>query len=264
MSTGAGKSGLEGALNAVAKVFRDRLIERYISLKQAFAEGNYDSCGVRAARFSEVMLRFLQNELTGSYTRFGTSIGNFDDECTALHRTPRSSGPDSFRLLIPKALKFVYSVRNKRGFGHESGDVDADIIDAETCMHITDWCMSELIRVVHTLSLEEAQSLLDSISTRRIPLVWDVLGRKRILDTKITFSEKTLLLLYSEHETGIPSEDLFSWTEHSNLAVFKRDVLRRLHKARYLEYDEEIEMVILSPKGIQKVEDELFKRLNNS
>jgi hypothetical protein len=49
-----------------------------------------------------------------------------------------------------------------------------------------------------------------------------------------------------------------SWTEHSNAAVYRRDVLGRLHKERSVEYDRETEMVAISPKGVAKVEAELL------
>jgi hypothetical protein len=72
--------------------------------------------------------------------------------------------------------------------------------------------------------------------------------------------EKTLLLLYSSQELAVPSEDLFEWTEHSNQAVYRRDVLKTLHKNRLIEYDKENQMVAISPLGIDKVEKELLVR----
>ena len=44
-----------------------------------------------------------------------------------------------------------------------------------------DWIVCELIRVYHGLSLEEAQDLVDAISVKNIPAIWEVAGKKRVL-----------------------------------------------------------------------------------
>jgi len=258
MSTKVGQTQLESALSGIPKKFRSRLVERYGGLKAAFTSGQYDACGLRAAKFCEIMLRLLQDRLTGSYIAFGSKIPNFEVECGKLQQTLKSAGPESLRILLPKALAFLYSIRNKRGIGHEAGDVDANRIDAVTCARLADWCLCELMRVVHKLSLEQAQELLDAISGRQLPVVWSVLDRKRVLKPAMDYSSKTLVLLYSEPGFAVPAEDLFRWTEHSNMSVYRRDVLRRLHDKRLIEYDRETEMAVISPLGIQRVEEKIL------
>jgi len=147
-----------------------------------------------------------------------------------------------------------------RDRAHEGGDVDANEIDAATAVRIADWCVCELIRLYYTVSLEEAQGICDAIAERQLPQVWDVFGKRRVLDPKQSYSNQTLLLLYASPESAIPMEDLVSWTEHSNAAVYRRDVLSRLHRSRLVEYDREVEMVTISPSGIAKVETELLSR----
>lgn len=246
------------ALQALPTDYRTRLIKAYSGLKDAFGNGNYDACGLRAGRFCEVLLRWVQVELTGTSTAFGAKIQNFRDECEKCEQTPASAGHESVRVLIPRALNFLYTLRNKRGIGHEGGDVDANEIDAATAVRIADWCVSELIRLKHTVSLEEAQAICDAVAERQMPQIWEVGGKKRVLKPSLNYTDQTLLLLYSTAEIVVGAEDLLDWTEHSNPAVYRRDVLRRLHKARYVEYDEEAEMVRLSPTGIRRVENELL------
>lgn len=263
-STRATDHALDAALQAVPGRFRQRLIDRYLQLRAAFTQASYDSCGLRAAHFAETLLRFLQHNLSGSFTPFGDKIGNFAQECQKLEKVPSSAGPDSLRLFMPRALNFLYTLRNKRGIGHVGGDVDANEIDAATAVRIADWCVCELIRVVHKMSLEDAQALLDAIAVRQLPQVWSVAGRRRILDTSLDYKSQTLLLLYNESEPIVPSEDLHAWTEHSNFSVYKRDVLRSLHSARLVEYDRDSETVTLSPLGAQKVEIELLPALGKA
>ncbi len=233
---------------------------RYRDLKSAFVNGQYDACGLRAGRLCEVLLRVLQNELTGSYTPLGTKLGAFDQECQKLEKLAKSAGIESLRVIMPRALNFLYTLRNKRGIGHEGGDVDANEIDAATAVRVADWCISELIRVVHAISLEEAQGLLDAIAEREVPQVWSVANAKRVLDPSLNYREQTLLLLYRE-EAAVPVEDLSSWIEHPSMSNFRAHVLLPLHRVRLIEYDRETETALLSPTGAQRVDEQIMPKL---
>src|SRR5919204_3992952 len=84
MSTPNREISLNDALSSIAPPFRQRLLKAYNGLKTAFIEGNFDTCGLRAGRFCEVLLRWAQNELTGTYVPFGRKIPNFKLECDRL------------------------------------------------------------------------------------------------------------------------------------------------------------------------------------
>lgn len=250
-------STLEDALSSVPKVFRTRLIKHHGDLKRGYARGDFDACGSRAGKFCETLIRYLQNHLEGGYTRFGQQI-NIYDESRRIEGLPKTSGPDPFRVFIPRALCFLYTLRNKRGFAHVGGDIDSDPIDAATCVRVADWCLCEVIRVVHSLSLEEAQTLVDTLASRELPDIWSVGGRKRVLRPGLDYKSEVLLLLYSQPEDAVLIEDLFDWTEYSRLDNFKARVLTPLHQARSIEWDRESDLVTISPTGIAKVEDEIL------
>ncbi len=98
-----------------------------------------------------------------------------------------------------------------------------------------DWIVCELLRVHHGLSLEEAQALVDGLSIRELPLVWEVGGGKRVLRGGLSAKEKTLLLLYSSEEFTVMTEDLVAWVEYSNPHVFRSAVLKSLHASQFVE-----------------------------
>lgn len=262
MSIAKSSTSVADALAPLPAAFRARLLAAYTGLKQAYVEGNYDTCGLRAGRFCEVTLRLLQHILTGAHTPFGSKIVNFRVDCEALEQTPKTAGPESLRILMPRAISFVYTLRNKRGIGHEGGDVDANAIDSATAVRIADWCISELIRIYHNLSLEEAQALCDALAQREMPMVWEVFGRKRVLDHRLTYPEKTLLLLYSTLDAAVAEEDLVEWIEHPRPREYRKDVLKRMHRSRLIEYDTEMRMVLIAPPGIRRVERELLANSN--
>lgn len=249
---------IEQALQGVDSSFRDKIIASYKEIKNRYSKSlynlEYDSTGLSVGKFCETILRFLQKRLTGSNTPFGSKINNFDDECRNLSKTPQSAGKESERVIIPRALQFLYTLRNKRGIGHVGGDVEANKIDTETIVRVSDWVICELIRINHTLSLEEAQAIVDSISEKSIPEIWNVGGKKRVLSNGLETKEKLLLLLYQSTENYEFAEDLYKWVEYSDYSMFKRTVLSPLHKKKLIEFDKETGIVHISPIGTLEVE----------
>lgn len=249
---------LHTALKNLPDDFRDSLIATYLELKRKYSEAQYDYAGISAGKFCEVLIRLLQLEITGTYIAFGTSIVNMADECRKLVSSPKTAAIESLRLIIPRALMFLYTIRNKRGISHIGGDVDANKIDLAALIVTADWIICELIRIYHGLSLEEAQDLIDGISLKSIPAIWEIAGKKRVLKQGLSAQHQVLLLLYSNTDVAVLSEDLCSWVEYSKLSMFKIRVLEPLHNKRFIEYDKETETVYLSPLGAKEVESKVF------
>lgn len=264
-STSSANKAFDVALAGIPKDIRGRIASSFIEVQQRyldaeFSDRSYDSIGLSAGKFCEAVLRCLQQQLTGSHVPFGTQLKDFVSECRKHEQQPSTAGPDSLRIIIPRALLFVYTIRNKRGIGHVGGDVDANRTDMGAIQASVVWIVCELIRVFHGVSLEEAQALVDSLNTRKMPVVWEVMGRKRVLRTDLNFREKALMLLYTAQHDGILIEDLFEWVEYSNFSMFKRSVVGPLHTERLVEFDRETESVFISPLGLRYVETTLLEK----
>jgi hypothetical protein len=149
-------------------------------------------------------------------------------------------------------------MRNKRGIGHVGGDVDANAIDIATMTRTADWVICELIRINHGLSLEEAQDIVDGFSVREVPTIWEVAGKKRVLKDGLIARDQVLLLLYSSADSAVLIEDLFAWVEYATLSLFRKNIINDLHKKRLVEYDQDSETIVLSPKGAAYVEESLL------
>ena len=258
-NTSKSKSPLEVALASVPAQFRSRIIKPFLDVKKRLGEGNDESLGLAAGKLCKSVLRLLQSEILKASTPFGQQIANFASECRKLIESPKNAGVESLRVVMPRALVFIYTLRNKRGIGHVGGDVDANHIDAMTMARACDWVICELIRVYHKLSLEEAQDLVDGLAQRNVPDIWHVAGKNRVLRQDLDFKQQVLLLCYQEPGNAVLQEDLFSWVEHSNFTVFKRSVLEPLHKKRLIEYDKSADTVTISPLGFKEVEERILK-----
>ncbi|MCZ7597852.1 MAG: hypothetical protein M5U09_09145 [Gammaproteobacteria bacterium] len=133
-------------------------------------------------------------------------------------------------------------------------------MDAKLVLESSKWIVAELVRVFHEVDTAEAARVVDDLVEKTVPVVWRVGSKKRVLDPSLSKKDQTLLLLYSV--SGPVSErDLVSWVEHSNASTYRRDVLRRCHRARLVEYNEESGEVELSPTGIAYVEENLALEL---
>jgi hypothetical protein len=259
MNVSSNKSRLDAALANVSNTFRGKIVKCYLEVRRHSVDGNVKALGLSAAHLCEVVLRLLQQETVGRYIPFGSKIPNFADECRRIVTSTNMKVVESLRVVVPRALVFIYTVRNKRGIGHVGGDIDANRIDAATISRNCGWLICELIRVYHNLPIEEAQDLVDSLSEKSMADIWEVGGKKRVLRQDLDFKQKVLLLCYQNTSHGILSEDLFDWVEYSNYSIFKKKVLKSLHNGKLVEYDQQSEFVVISPLGIEEVEQKIIK-----
>jgi hypothetical protein len=145
-----------------------------------------------------------------------------------------------------------------RNVGHVGGDVDPNHMDAEAVVGMASWVMAELVRIFHGVSTKVAEDTVDALVERKTPLIWEVEGIKRVLDTSLGAKDQVLLLLH--HSTDwVPSDDLFKWIGYSNPSVFRTKVLGALHKDRMIEHEPSAGRARISPKGVKDVEDRLLK-----
>jgi hypothetical protein len=178
------------------------------------------------------------------------------EACLALEKSPANiqGGDRSLRILLPRALLTLYKVRNNRGVGHVGGDVDPNFMDATLVYAMSSWIMAELIRIFHSLSTLEAQQVVDTLSERKLPLVWSPGGTlKRVLDEGLSKSDQTLLLLH-HNVTWVDEEDLFRSVEYGSARDFRTRILAKLHKGRLIEFDRGEKRARISPKGSEHVQ----------
>jgi hypothetical protein len=164
--------------------------------------------------------------------------------------------PRSLRIQVPRILVALYEIRNNRGVGHVGGDVDPNHMDAVAVVSMAKWVVAELVRIFHNVDTDAAAAITDALIDREVPLIWSTGSNKRVLNTKLTMKQKTLLLLYGEARP-VQEREMLSWVEPSRPSDYRRDVLRAAHKAKLLEYDPVAATIEISPRGVALVEKEL-------
>jgi hypothetical protein len=247
----------EEILGLLPRELRNELLAAYTRIVKNYRERRWEPSELNGGKFCEVVYTILRGYIDGAFAAAAVKPRNMVDACHSLEQAPSSAFSRSVRIQIPRMLIALYEIRNNRGVGHVGGDVDPNHMDATCVLQMSKWILGELVRVFHNVDTETASDAIESIVERVVPIVWEIDGRLRVLDTDLTMKDKTLLLLY-HHSESVHESDLVGWVEHSNASVFRRDILRKAHRQKLIEYNPTTRMVTISPKGIEYVEETIL------
>ncbi len=236
---------------------RNELLKSYAEILRNYRERRWEPSELNGGKLCEVIYSILNGYVIGRFPKKSSKPRNIVEACRSLENAAVTF-PRSVRIQIPRMMIALYEIRNNRGVGHVGGDVDPNHMDATCVVEMSKWLLSELVRVFHDVTTEEASAVVEVLIERTIPIVWRTGDNYRVLDPNMHMKDKTLLLLY--HSQGAVSDSyLFQWTEHSNISIYRRDILRVAHKKKLIEYNSQNKTVEISPLGISYVEDLILK-----
>lgn len=246
-------------LSAIPTALREPLIETYREIASNFSEHRWEPLELNGGKFCEVVYWIVHGFVTGSYAAKPSKPPNMRDACRTLENLTSSGKPGDhgLRILVARMLPPLYDIRNNRGVGHVGGDVDPNLMDSTAVYSIASWILAELIRVFHQVSTREAQDIVDALVERKIGLIWSPGTTKRVLDTTLSTSDQTLLILH-QSVAWVTESDLVDSTEYSSASMFRARVLEKLHKSRHIEYDRKNSRARISPKGSDYVESAII------
>lgn len=243
-------------LAAIPSELRGPLLDAFNSLIRNFREGKWEPSELNGGKLCEVVYTILKGHMDGVFPSKPQKPPNMVEACKAFEQADKIIHSRSLRIQIPRMLIALYEVRNNRGVGHVGGDVNPNHMDAVLVLSMAKWIMAELIRVFHNVNTEKASAVVDALTDRNLSLIWKVGETRRVLNIELGMKEKMLVLLY-EHFEAVGESELVEWVEHSNAAVFRRDVLVKAHKAKLIEYNRDERTVQISPLGVKHVEEKI-------
>src|SRR6266480_6253403 len=190
------RKGIEAQLAAFhpAKLVTE-LLEAHAEAKRNFYLGGLRLSAVEGGRFCEAAFRILENAATKQHTPLGAQLAT-EKLIEKLANLPKTSAPESIRIHIPRALRVVYDIRNKRDAAHLADGIDPNLQDAILVTSVLDWVLAEFIRLYHNVSADVAEQLVGQIVTRVVPVVQDFDGFLKILKPNLAVSDYCLVLLY--------------------------------------------------------------------
>lgn len=240
------------ALGLLPQTLRDELLEVFNSIVSNFHQDKWEPSELNGGKFCEVIYSIVKGYSDGAFPVKSTKPSNMVVACQQLENL-NAALPRSLRIQIPRMLVALYEVRNNRGVGHVGGEVNSNLMDSTVVLYMAKWIMAELVRVFHSVDTKTATEVVESLMERNIPIIWNVKGKKRVLNSGLSMKNKVLVLLSSEMGS-IKETDLVSWIEHTNPSVFRRDVILSGHKDKLWEYDKETKEITLSPLGMKEAE----------
>lgn len=190
---------------------------------------------MEGGRFSEAVFRLLQHAAGRPVTPLGKTLPSVDKLLVALENA--FGQHDSVRIQIPRTLRLIYDIRNKRDVAHLGDGIDPNFQDATLVISNIDWVLAELVRLYHGVSADRAQEILEDLVTKEVPAIQEIDGHPVIL-SDVRPRDQALLLLYRAGAEGASLDELASW-----LRVRRKDHL----KARLLRLDDD-KLVLQHPK----------------
>ncbi len=218
----------------VPAVLAREVLEAFTGAKRRFYLNDFMPNAVEGGRFSEAVLRVLQWATTGKFTPLADPKFKADTVITALANLPAGTNPESIRLHIPRAVRVIYDIRNKRNTAHLSDGIDPNFQDASIVVAVLGWVLAELIRLYHAVTANVAQAMIDALVSREVPLIQVFDGKPRLLKT-MGASDHVLILVYWAGEAGVDRKELTKWLPPKMQANIVR-TLKALHDKHLLHF----------------------------
>lgn len=234
-------------LNKLPNDLAGALREEYQKLHSQYFLGRWEPSQLDGGRFAEVVLCIVELENTGNFTPIGTQLNR---QVIVRSAEQNTTLPDSLRFQIPRLAELILDFRNKRNVAH-LGKINVNEMDSTFVLHAANWIIAELIRSETQMSPDDAQEEIKKIIERKVPIVEEIGGRLKCLDTNLDVKRKVLVFCYQKFPSGISLDDLFNWTEYSNRGVLRKQ-LADLNKDGRIDFRNDVAR--LTKKGLIWVE----------
>jgi hypothetical protein len=197
----------------------DELVEAFAEAKRRFYRDDLRPSEIEGARFSEAVFRILEWATTQTYTPVGDTLPKVPTLMSKLEQA--TSATDSVRFHIPRTLRLIYDVRNKRDVAHLGDGIDPNQQDATMVVRNMEWVLAELVRLYHNVSAKDAHGIIVDLVSKDVPLIQEFDGFPRVLK-QLRASDHFLVLLYWRGVEGASYDDLHAWARAPMRSNLKR------------------------------------------
>ena len=227
----------------------DEVLYHYNVLRREARLDHWESCLVNGGKFVEAVLKCFHYLSTGSEV---DSV-KVDEETRHLEHATQLNNFE--RMTVPRALRLIYEFRNKRGGAHNSS-FDPIKTDCALVVAVSNWVMEELTRLYLTNDAVAAQTLVESLLVKDIPLVEDMEGDRLVLRPGLSARVQLEILLYREFPERCTMNDLIRWVHNHSIENIR--VTLRTMKQKNLVHETE-DGWKLTDSGMHEAEMEITK-----
>lgn len=245
-----------GLANSLDGKLVDELLEAYVEAKRNFYLGSLRPTEVEGGRFCEAAFRLLEQRTTGRFTALGKQLNT---QKIASDLEANTAELDSVRFHVPRALRVVYDIRNKRDAAHLGDGIDPNLQDGTLVSSVLDWVLAELVRLYHAVPADEAQRIVESLVSRRAPVVQDFAGFLKVLNPKLQAKDHLVVILYHRGSEGATYRELDTWARPAMRANLGRTLDQLVHKHAFVHFDGS--RYFITATGLREVEERRLYRV---
>jgi hypothetical protein len=209
----------------------EQLIECYIEQKRNYYLGRMRPNEVEGGRFAEAAYRMLQHAAGVPVTPLGVQL---DTNAISRRLENMTTAVESIRFHIPRTLRVIYDIRNKRDAAHLGDGIDPNLQDSSLVSGAIDWVLAEFVRIARGISPDRAFALVKAITIRRIPAVEEFGEFLKTLRPSLGPSDRILLLLYHCADAGATVTELSNWLKPKQRANLRRTLEQLEHDKDYI------------------------------
>lgn len=192
----------------------------FFELKRRYVMDDLRPNAVEGGRFSEAAFRLLQWLSAGSFTPIGKTLPSVPKLMTTIEQSGHTS--ESVRLHIPRTLRLVYDIRNKRDAAHLADGIDPNLQDATLIVANASWVLAEFVRYFLKSNPSDAHVAIEQLVARDLPVIQEFNGYPRLLKDLKT-SDHVMVLLYWAGRP-VTLNELSGWLVPKMRANLKRTV----------------------------------------
>ena len=245
----------EKALSGIPDGLRAPLLDEFNKLARHYRESRWEPAELNGGKLCEIVYTVLKGHVDGAFPAAPSKPANMLDACKALENAGNNV-PRAVRIQIPRMLIALYEIRNNRNVGHVGSDVDPNHMDATVVHGMARWVISELVRIFHATSPEDATAVVDALTEREIPLLWRIGDRTRVLGPQLNAKQKALVLLYGS-AGAVAVRNIAVAIDYKNVSQLRQKVLKPAHDEDLLDFDTKADTALLSPMGARYVEQNI-------
>jgi len=212
---------LKQHLNNIPGDLVDALQLEFQKLHKQYFLGKWEPGQLDGGRFAEIIFRILEFKQGGNFTPIGTQIDRIKIYNSIFND---SKIIESLRFHVLKLADLMLDFRNKRNVSHP-GEIDVNEMDSTMMIQSANWIVAELIRIETKLSPDDAQNEIKKIIERKVPIIEEIGGRLKCLNSKLDVKERVLVFCYQKYPETISLNDLFDWTEYSNKTTLHKKLI---------------------------------------
>lgn len=222
---------LQSLAAASTQELAERLLAEFEELTRRFHLGDFRPSELSGGRFGEAAFRICEHACLGKHTALAKTLPKTDELVKTLENVPGGAADATYRIHIPRTLRLIYDLRNKRDVAHLGAGVSPNFTDASLILATASWVVSEIVRLSHKCDIATAQQIVDGLVQRRVPLIWTEGDIVRVLKPSLEYADKAIVILYHFHPEWVNEGDLFRWVEYPRaVSEFRNRVVRPLHK----------------------------------